>query len=148
MVLALPSDSAALFTATVVRDFAPDLPLFACVEQIDNVERAQRAGADFALSVSQVAGQILIRHVLGETVSLQPRIKLIKSEVGRLAGRTVLGSRIREKTGCSIVAIERDGELMMEISPLLELAADDAVYLCGTGDAVARFQNDFRAPRL
>ena len=74
VVLALDKDSAALPAATVLRDHAPDLPIIAGVSLAENVARIQRAGVDYALSVSQVAGQLLAHHVLGETVSLQPRI--------------------------------------------------------------------------
>ena len=74
VVLALDKDSAALPAATVLRDHAPDLPIIAGVSLAENVARIQHAGVDYALSVSQVAGQLLAHHVLGETVSLQPRI--------------------------------------------------------------------------
>ena len=86
VVLALDTDSATVFAATVLRDYAPDLPIIASVYLAENVARIQRAGVDFALSVSQVAGQLLAYHVLGEMVSLQPRIKLVRVGAGRLAG--------------------------------------------------------------
>ena len=71
-VLALDTDSATVLAATVLRDYAPDLPIIASAYLAENVARIQRAGVDFALSVSQVAGQLLAYHVLGEMVSRQP----------------------------------------------------------------------------
>ncbi len=59
VVLALDTDSATVFAATVLRDYAPALPIIASVYLAENVARIQRAGVDFALSVSQVAGQLL-----------------------------------------------------------------------------------------
>lgn len=105
--------------------------------------RIQQAGADFALSVSQVAGQILAHHVLGETVSHQPRIKLVKVQAGALSGRSPLDARIRERTGCSVVAVERDGEAVMDIPVDFVLTADDAVYICGTAAAFNRYYEEF-----
>jgi len=70
--------SPTLLAATVVRDFAADVPIIACAELADNVGRIQQVGADYALSVSQVAGQLLAHYILGEMVSQQTRIKLVK----------------------------------------------------------------------
>ncbi len=147
-VLALETDSATVMAATVLRDFAPELPIIAGVHRVENVGRIQRSGADFALSVSQVAGQLLAHHVLGETVSLHPRIKLVRVGPGRLEGRNPLTERIRETTGCTVVAVARDGEVIMEIPNTLRLAPEDVLYICGTADAIAQFNDKFSMSRL
>ena len=143
VILACESDSATLLAATVVRNYAPDVPIIACAARVENVGRIQQAGADFALSVSQVAGQLLAHHVLGEMVSQQARIKLGKLGAGRLAGRYPLESRIRDRTGCSVVAVERAGEVIMDIPPSFILSEADAVYVCGTVDAFNSFYDEF-----
>ena len=143
VILALDSDGAALFAAAVVRDHVPEIPLLACVSHVENADRVQRAGADFALSVSQVAGQLLVHHVLGETVSHKPRIKMVKLKPGPLAGRHPLAARIRERTGCSVVAVERAGEVIMEIPASLVLEPEDALYICGTPAAFDRYYEEF-----
>ena len=143
VILALDSDRAALFAAAVVRDHVPEIPLLACVSHVENADRVQRAGADFALSVSQVAGQLLVHHVLGEMVSHKPRIKMVKLRPGPLAGRHPLAARIRERTGCSVVAVERTGEVLMEIPASLVLEPEDALYICGTPAAFDRYYEEF-----
>ena len=148
VVLVLDTDSATVFAATVLRDYAPDLPIIAGVSLAENVARIQRAGVDYALSLSQVAGQLLAHHVLGETVSLQPRIKLVRVGAGRLAGKNPVEERIRERTGCTVVAVERDGQIAMDFPASFRLSPDDALYICGTTDAVARYNEEFPASRL
>ena len=143
VILALDSDRAALFAAAVVRDHVPEIPLLACVSHVENADRVQRAGADFALSVSQVAGQLLVHHVLGEMVSHKPRIKMVKLRPGPLAGRHPLAARIRERTGCSVVAVERAGDVIMEIPASLVLEPEDALYICGTPMAFDRYYEEF-----
>ena len=143
VILALDSDRAALFAAAVVRDHVPEIPLLACVSHVENADRVQRAGADFALSVSQVAGQLLVHHVLGEMVSHKPRIKMVKLRPGPLAGRHPLAARIRERTGCSVVAVERAGDVIMEIPASLVLESEDALYICGTPAAFDRYYEEF-----
>jgi Trk K+ transport system NAD-binding subunit len=140
VILALSSDSTNLFATTIVRDLAPDVPIIARVGEATGVGRIRAAGADFALSVSQVAGQLLGRHLLGEEfVSLEPSIRLVKVSAAGLEGLTPVSARIRERSGCSIVALEREAELLVEFAPEFKIRSGDCVYLCGSADAVARY---------
>ena len=148
VILALESDSATALAAATVRDHAPDVPVIAGVSMVENVERIQQAGADFALSVSQVSGQILAHHILGETVLHQPRIKLVKLAPGRLAGQNPLTAGIRERTGCTVVAVERDDRMLMDFDPAFTLLEDDALYVCGTTNGFGRYHEQFPGARL
>ncbi|MCH7881337.1 MAG: cation:proton antiporter [Proteobacteria bacterium] len=143
VVLACGNDSATLLAATVVRDYAPDVPIIACAALEENVARIQQAGADFALSVSQVAGQILAHHILGELVSQQAHIKLVKRTAGRLVGRHPLEPGIREQSQCTIVAVERAGEVIMDLPQSLVVAEGDGLYVCGTVKNLNRFYEAF-----
>ena len=143
VILACASDNATLLAATVVRDYAPDVPIIAAAALVENVSRIQEAGADYALSVSQVAGQLLAYHILGEMVLQQARIKLVKLNAGRLGGSHPLKSWISKHTGCRIIAIERAGEVLMDWLPSFILAESDALYVCGTADAFDTFYKEF-----
>jgi len=144
VILAGENDSATLLAATVVRDFAPDIPIIACAALEENVNRLQQGGADFALSISQVAGQLLAHHILGKMVSQQAHIKLVKHPAAQLAGHHPFESSIDESRQCRIVAVERDGEIIMDISPTFVLSANDDIYVCGTVDALNRFYDSFQ----
>lgn len=147
VILACESDSATLLAATVARDYAPDVPIIACATLEENVGRIQLAGADFAISVSQVAGQLLAHHILGEMVSQQAHIKLVKLKAGRLKGRHPLKSRIRERSGCTVIAVERAGKIIMDIPASFVLTEEDAIYVCGMVDAFERFYEEFAESR-
>jgi Trk K+ transport system NAD-binding subunit len=143
VILACEGDNATLLAATGVRSFAPDIPIIACIDLSENAPRVQRAGADFTFSVSQVAGQLLAHYVLGEMVSQQTRIKVGKLDAGRLVGHYPLESDIRDSTGCAVVAVERAGEVIMDVPPSFVLTETDAVYVCGTVDAFNVFAEKF-----
>jgi len=144
IILAAENDSATLLAATVVRDFAPDIPIIACAELEENVHRLQQGGADFALSVSQVAGQLLAHHILGKMVSQQAHIKLVKHTAQQLAGRHPVDSGIDDTRQCRIVAVERAGEVIMDFPATFSLAEDDDIYLCGTVESLNRFYDSFQ----
>jgi Trk K+ transport system NAD-binding subunit len=143
-ILTLATDSATLFAAGVVRNLAPESVIIAGASRVENVARIYRAGADFAISVSQVAGQLLAYHLLGqESVSLEAEIKLVATSAGSLAGRPLAVARIREQTGCSVVAIERDEEVLVEFDPSFQVRAGDVVYLCGTQETISEYFRQF-----
>jgi Trk K+ transport system NAD-binding subunit len=144
VILALDTDTSTLFAALIVKDLAPKVPVIARVNQADNVERIHRAGADFALSLSQVAGQILSRRLLGEeAISFDPQLKLLRSRVGALEGRNPRDSEIRERTGCSVVAVERGEELVVDFDAEFRFRADDVLFVCGSPPEIRRFRETF-----
>lgn len=144
VVLTFDSDSATLFAAAVVRNLAPEVVIIAGASRAENVSRIHRAGADFALSVGQVAGQFLAFHLLGQrSVSLEADIKLVASPAGSLAGRALDTRSIRERTGCSVVAVERGAEVIVEFDDNFEIRPDDTMYLCGTNETLAEYARSF-----
>ena len=140
VILAVDTDSATMFATVIVKDLAPHVPVIARVNRAENVERIHRAGADFALSISQVSGQILARRLLGEeAVSIDPQLKVLKVGPKGLAGNHPAQLGIRQKTGCSVVAVERDDSLVMEFGPDFEFQPEDVIYVCGSSDATRTF---------
>jgi Trk K+ transport system NAD-binding subunit len=144
VILALDADSATLFATVILKDLAPEVPVIARVNEAENVERIHRAGADFALSISQVSGQMLARKLLGqESVAVDPQLKILKIAPDGLAGRRPAELAIRERTGCSVVAVERGEEVLVDFGKDFRFQPEDAVYICGSGNAVRRFREVF-----
>lgn len=144
VILALDTDAATLFATVILKDLAPEVPVIARVNQAENVDRIHRAGADFSLSISQVSGQILAQKLLGqEAVSVDQQLKVLKVTAGRLAGRHPSEMAVRERTGTSIVAVERGEDVLVEFGPDFRFQSEDAVYLCGSSRGVRRFQEVF-----
>ena len=142
--LALDSDTATLFATVIVKDLAPEVPVIARVNRAQNVEQIHRAGADFALSLSQVSGQILSRRLLGEeAIAFDTQLKLLRASAGPLLGRSPLDSEIRERTGCSVVAVERGDELLVEFGGEFRFREGDELYVCGGSTDISRFRESF-----
>lgn len=140
VILTLGGDSATLFAAAVVRDIAPDALIIAGADHVENVARIHRAGADFALSIGQVAGQLLAFHLLGQaSVSLEAEIKLMATSAGDHAGHVLDTGRIRVRTGCSVVAVERGDEVILDFPEGFTVESDDMLFLCGTNETIAEY---------
>ena len=80
-------------------------------------------------------------------MSVQTSIKLVKVAPGELEGQNPITSRVRERTGCSIVAVERGDEVLVELDGEFTLESGDAVYVCGTQDAVSQYYEVFPGAR-
>ena len=144
VILAVDSDSATLFATVILKDFVPDVPVIARVNQAQNVERIHHAGADFALSISDVAGQILAGQLLGqESLSLGGRLKLVTVSARGLEGGHPVDLAIRERTGASIVAVERCKGLIVEFDPDFRFEDGDSVYISGSAEATQAYLDVF-----
>jgi Trk K+ transport system NAD-binding subunit len=137
VVLALSNDNEGLFAATMVRDFAPQVPLIARVNQVHTVKRLYQVGTDFALSIGQVAGQLLAHQMLGEEyVSLEPTVKIVKADGSSFAGQHPLRTGLRGRADVLVVALERDATVVVEFTDEFRIAAGDALFLCGAPGAL------------
>jgi Trk K+ transport system NAD-binding subunit len=145
VILALDTDSSTLFATVILKDLAPDVPVIARVNRADNVERIHRAGAYFALSISQVSGQMLAKKLLGEEAFLiDPQLKVLKVSPDGLAGKHPADLDLRQRTGCSVVAVERGDEVLVEFGPDFRFRPEDTLYVCGSHGAVRRFTEVFQ----
>jgi Trk K+ transport system NAD-binding subunit len=147
VILALDTDSATLFATVILKDAVPAVPVIARVNQAENVDRIHRAGAYFALSISQVSGQMLARKLLGEeAVAVDPHLMVLRVPAAELRGaarrraRSALsGAEIRRRTGCSVIAVERGEEVLIDLPAEVRFGPDDVLYVCGSAAAVRRF---------
>ena len=145
VVLALSDDGESVFATAAVRDYAPEVPLIVRVLRSGNTARLYRAGADFAISVGQVAGQILAFHLLDEQViSVENRIKFVRLSAGTLAGVPPWRSEALDRTGAKVVAVERGHDVLVEFGDDFLVLADDALFVCGSTNSLELYQREFR----
>jgi len=145
VILALSDDSESLFATAAVRDYAPEVPLIVRVLRSSNTARLYRSGADFAISVGQVAGQILAHHLLDEqVVNVESRIKFSRLSAGTLVGAHPWRSQALDRTGAKVVAVERGHDVLVEFDDDFLVRRDDALFVCGSIDSLERYQREFQ----
>lgn len=136
VILALDSDDSTLFATVIARDVAPDVPVIARVNHARNMANIHRAGADYALSISEVSGDMLYARLVGRAAhGRDEHRRVTRLVVQRWAGLTLRELPIRVH-GCSAVALERNGRMISQLGADLRYEAGDALWICGTADAV------------
>ncbi len=133
VILALNSDDATLFATVIARDAVPDVTVIARVNHARNVENIHRAGADYALSISDISGEMLSARLLGKTK--RPRDE--HRRAFRLAGDPYAGQKIAEldfrtRDGGSVLAVERDGQTIHRLSSEFQIEQGDSLWVCST----------------
>ena len=144
VVLALGSDTTTVFAALAVRRVAPDVEVIARANDDETVPKLYRAGAEYVLALSTVSGRMLASHLLdGDVLRPETQIELVRTAAPALAGETLAGADVRARTGCTVIAVERNGELFTEVGPDTTVREGDTLVVAGTDDAVARFTERF-----
>jgi Trk K+ transport system NAD-binding subunit len=127
LVLALDSDDATLFATVIARDLARDVPIIARVNHARNLENIHRAGADYALSISGISGEMLSARLLGRSVRARPEHRRVTPiAAGEHAGRT-----IAELPYSIVIALSR-GETTLRVTPATRVEPGDVLWVCAS----------------
>ena len=142
--LALPDDTTE-FATLVIRDTAPDTEIVARIEEDANVSKTYRAGADYVLSLATVTGRMSAARLLEgrDVLSVEQQVEVVRVEAPGLVGRTLGDADVRETTDCTVMAIERDAEVITEMGPRTTVEPDDELIVVGTDDGIRAFERAF-----
>jgi Trk K+ transport system NAD-binding subunit len=141
VVLALPDDTTAEFATLVARELNPQAEIVARAEEAQSIPKMYRAGADYVLSLATVSGRMIASTILEDedVLSLDSQVEVVRTTAPELVGQTLAEARVRSRTGCTVVAIERDGELVTGIGPDVRVEENDALVVAGTDEGIRQF---------
>lgn len=144
VLLALDNDTTAVFATLVSERVSEETEVIARANETESIAKLYRAGADYVLALSTVAGRMLASTVLDEEViAPQSQIEIVRTHAPGLVGRTLAGADVRARTNCTVIAVERDGTLVTEIAPEFRVKADDDLIVAGVDEDIYRFNEQF-----
>lgn len=141
VILAIPDDTLTEFAILVIRDLNPSVEIVARAEETENVQKMYRAGADYVLSLATVSGRMLASTILEdeEVISLDKQVDVMRTHAPGLVGQTLGEADVRARTGCTIVGVERDGEVVTDLGPEFRVREGDELIVAGTDEGTNRF---------
>lgn len=141
IILAVNSDVTSIYSAIFIKQLEPDIELIARANDAENVWKLYNAGADYVLSLPSVTGEILASTLIGEEI-LTPHdeFEFVRTTAPGLTGQTIAEADIRNKTGCTVVAIEREGSLVTDVGAATEIDPEDVLIAAGSPSAVEDFR--------
>ena len=104
-----------------------------------------RAGADFVMSLATLGANAIVHYLNNhQTALLAEGLNVFRSRVGRgLVGKSLIDSGIRQKTGCSVAAIDQEGSMAVNPDPSMVLSADAELVLIGSHEGEKAFHEIF-----
>ena len=142
VVLAVEKDATAIYSAILISHHAPDVEIIARANDPDNVWKLYNAGADYVLSLPAVTDGVLASALIEERELLTPHNEFVfvRETAPALTGERLDETQIREQTGCTLVGVERDDELITNPGPAFTVESGDILVATGREAAVERFR--------
>jgi Trk K+ transport system NAD-binding subunit len=145
--LITPHDDATnIYLTKYLRSLRPDMQILSRASADRNVSTLHRAGADFVISNASLGANIIFNFLRNEdTLLLTEGLNIFHLKAPEsLVGKTLLESGIRERTGCTVIAISRDGKMSINPEAKTVIKEDDELVLIGTFDAEKSFLREIK----
>ncbi len=141
VIITTHNDDMNIYLTFYCRQLRPTVQIISRSTMERNVSKLHQAGADLVMSYASMgASEILKILQPGEVSMFTEGLSVFRSEVlPALKGKTLAGSRIREKTGCSVIGIKSKSRMVVGPDPLILLEKGDELVLIGTAESEQRF---------
>ncbi len=138
-------DDTNIYLTKYLRSLRPDMQILSRATQDRNVSTLHRAGADFVMSLSSLGADAIFNYLKNnQTLLLVEGLNIFRVPVSaKLAGRKLADSGIRDQTGCSVAAVDRDGVLSINPDPDMLLPEDAELILIGSHEGEKAFLETF-----
>lgn len=146
LLVTVGDDTTAIFITLIARELNPDLQILVRANDEADVPKLYRAGANYVQSLATVSGRMLASTVFDdeEVYAHDEQISAVRLSAPGLTGRTLAGASVRSVTGCTVVAVIRDGEPVVSFDPAeFTFARSDEVIVVGAEDDIADFSRRF-----
>lgn len=146
VVVALNDDTETMYTTVALEQCAANTEVLARANDVENTRKLYRAGAEYVLALSTVTGRMLSSVLLEDEEILAPetQFEILRMSAPALVGTTLGKAGVRDRTGATVVAIERDGDLLTSPGPDTRVAGGDVLVIAGDDEAVNTFIETYK----
>lgn len=147
VVITTHDDDVNVYLTIYCRKLRPDIQLIARANLDRNVSTLYRAGADAVLSYASTGATAIWNHFReNDTLLVAEGLDVFRVPVpAELAGRSLAQARLREETGCTVVAVARGDSVEGNPPADAPLPGDADLVLIGGDDATDRFRGRYPA---
>ncbi len=142
IIITTHDDPTNIYLTIYCRRLRSDIQII-CRANLDrNISKLHTAGADLVMSYASLAANTILNLLKPDDVlMLAEGLGVFRTGMhSSLVGKSLAESLIRVKTGCSVIALNRDGEMISNPDPSsVRFHANDELVLIGTDDAEKRF---------
>ncbi|MGB9371188.1 MAG: NAD-binding protein [Halobacteriota archaeon] len=151
LLVTVNNDMDAIYTTLVARKLNPQMDIVCRAIRPQAVEKLYQAGADYVLSQSVVAGQVLVKFLAPRPLGTQLREVLLSEDMKvleyppgpSLVGRSLEHLNVRSRTGCTVVAITVNGATTPNPDPHQVIPENSFLTVIGTREQIREFKRVF-----
>lgn len=126
-------DDMNIYLTIYARRLRPNIEIISRATLQRNVSTLHRAGADFVMSYATMGANVVFNILeRNDVVMIAEGLNVFNVDTPQsLVGQTLRESQIRQKTGCSVLAINKDGQQQVNPEPEAKLTPDSQLVLIG-----------------
>jgi Trk K+ transport system NAD-binding subunit len=156
IIVALNTDTDVIFATLMARGLNPKSTILARANSYRSIDKIYKAGADYVAALSIVAGQMLAKMTssclamscrkMDEDIMLYEGIDIGKHTVTNepdIVDRAVAEIGLRERFGCTLIGIQREGKIITDILPSTVILKDDIIAVVGTKQEISLFKDKY-----
>jgi Trk K+ transport system NAD-binding subunit len=146
VIITIQNDAVALFASLLARSMNGKIHIIVRANNMENVKKLYSSGADYVQSLATVSGRMLASSIFEDETSLaaEKQINLVQVPAGRLSGTTLAKSNVRAETGCTVLAVIREGKKISTLDPFtFQFGPEDYVIVAGTDESIRKFEETF-----
>ena len=143
IIITTHDDPTNIYLTIYCRRLRPDIQII-CRANLDrNISKLHTAGADLVMSYASLAANTILNLLKPQgVVMLAEGLNVFRTVVhAGLVGKSLAESQIRPQTGCSVIAINRDGTMVNNPDPAVRFQEKDELVMIGTDEAENCYEN-------
>ncbi len=137
VIITTHNDDMNIYLTFYCRQLRQDVQIISRATIERNVSKLHRAGADLVMSYASMGAAAIMNILLpGEVSVFTDGLVVFNTPVpAAVAGKNIIQSRIREETGCSVVAMRKGKALLIGPEPKTILPEGSELIIVGTAEA-------------
>ena len=148
VIITTHDDNLNIYLTIYCRRLRPDVQIISRASLDRNINTLHRAGANLVMSFSSLVTATILNLLHPQKMlMLSEGLNVFRTELNpKLENETLVNIQIRENTGCSVVAVKRGGELIINPDPAIVLEHGDELVLIGSAGSERMFIEKYPAP--
>lgn len=141
VIITTHDDDMNVYLTIYCRRLRPEAQIISRANLERNIPTLHRAGADFVMSYASTGSNAIINHIGRDNILMVAEgLDIFEVDIPpALVGKTLAEAEIRTKTGCTVIAIRTNGDIIPSPDPFAPLPAKGDLILIGVPEAEELF---------
>ncbi len=148
IIITTHDDDLNIYLTIYCRRLRPDVQIISRASLDRNINTLHRAGANLVMSFASLCTTTIMNLLNPEKLLVVSEgLNIFRSVLNRaLVNQPLYDLRIREESGCSIIAVKREDRMMINPEPSTVLEKGDELILIGTAEAEKKYTESYPSP--